>query len=70
MKKQSKASKPILDGQQRYLKMKLSIIDTGIGISEEGQRNLFIDFSKLTENSKRNSQGTGLGLSICKKIIE
>jgi signal transduction histidine kinase len=31
---------------------------------------LFIDFSKLDENSQRNKQGTGLGLSICKKIIE
>ena len=46
------------------------MIDTGIGISENGLKHLFIDFSKLNENSKRNSQGTGLGLSICKNIIE
>lgn len=46
---------PLEDGQQRYVKMRLSIIDTGIGISEEGQKHLFIDFSKLNENSKRNS---------------
>lgn len=46
------------------------MIDTGIGITEEGLKKLFIDFSKLDENSKRNSQGTGLGLSICKNIIE
>ena len=44
--------------------------NSGVGISKEGLKNLFIDFSKLDENSKRNSQGTGLGLSICKKIIE
>jgi len=48
----------------------ISIIDTGIGISPEGIQNLFIDFSKLQENSNRNKGGTGLGLSICKKIIE
>ena len=41
-----------------------------MGISEEGLKKLFIDFGKLDENSKRNSQGTGLGLSICKNIIE
>ena len=46
------------------------MIDTGIGISENCLKHLFIDFSKLDENSKRNSQGTGLGLSICKNIIE
>jgi signal transduction histidine kinase len=39
-------------------------------MSEEGCKKLFIDFSKLDENSQRNKQGTGLGLSICKKIIE
>ena len=50
--------------------MNISVIDTGIGISEEGVKKLFIDFSKLHENSKRNAQGTGLGLSICKNIIE
>jgi two-component system, sensor histidine kinase and response regulator len=48
----------------------MSVIDTGIGISEEGIKKLFIDFAKLDENSKRNTQGTGLGLSICKNIIE
>jgi signal transduction histidine kinase len=31
------------------------VIDTGIGISEEGLEKLFIDFGKLDENSKRNS---------------
>jgi len=44
--------------------------DTGVGISEEGLENLFIDFNKLQENQDRNKVGTGLGLSICKKIIE
>jgi len=46
------------------------IIDSGVGISQEGINNLFMDFGKLSENSERNKSGTGLGLSICKKIIE
>lgn len=53
-----------------YVHLQISIEDNGVGISEEGQKNLFIDFGKLTENGDRNKSGTGLGLSICKKIIE
>ena len=53
-----------------WVQLQISVIDTGIGISEEGRKKLFIDFGKLDENSMRNRQGTGLGLSICKKIIE
>jgi signal transduction histidine kinase len=41
-----------------------------MGIQPEGLKKLFIDFGKLDENSKMNTQGTGLGLSICKKIVE
>ena len=52
------------------IKINLSIIDTGLGISEEGIKSLFKNFGKLSENSHRNCQGTGLGLSICKQIIE
>jgi len=52
------------------LSFEIRIEDTGVGISEEGLKNLFVDFGKLKENSGRNRSGTGLGLSICKKIIE
>jgi len=43
--------------------------DNGAGISEEGQKNLFKDYSSLTEHRHNNSRGTGLGLCIVKKII-
>ena len=39
-------------------------------MSEEAQKKLFIDFSKLDENIKSNPGGVGLGLSICKNLIE
>lgn len=55
---------------ERYINLEMSVIDSGIGISEEGLKNLFIDFNKLDENAHLNTQGTGLGLSICKKLIE
>jgi signal transduction histidine kinase len=56
--------------KEKFLKLKISIIDTGCGISKKGLEHLFIDFSKLKENSERNPTGTGLGLSICKNIIQ
>lgn len=59
-----------INNENHYINLQVSIIDNGIGISEEGLKSLFIDFSRLEENSSRNKSGTGLGLSICKKIIE
>ena len=50
--------------------LEILIKDTGIGISEENIKKLFIDFGKLEDKEQRNTTGTGLGLSICKQIIE
>jgi signal transduction histidine kinase len=55
---------------ESYISLRLSVVDTGIGMTEEGVKMLFIDFGRLAENESRNKSGTGLGLSICKQIIE
>jgi K+-sensing histidine kinase KdpD len=44
----------------------IRIKDQGEGISKDGIKKLFVDFSRLEENQENNSRGTGLGLSICK----
>ena len=44
--------------------------DTGFGMTDQGIKNLFTDYSKLEDLESRNKSGTGLGLSICKSIIE
>lgn len=50
-----------LNGEEIYFFVR----DTGLGISEEGQKRIFQRFAKLNNFV----QGTGLGLSICQSII-
>ncbi len=46
------------------------IIDTGIGISEKQQEEIFEKFYQVDTSSTRQHEGVGLGLSICKPIVE
>ena len=54
----------------KFVKFKIEIIDSGMGIKKKNLDKLFMEFGKLDEHSKVNAQGTGLGLSICKRMIE
>lgn len=46
------------------------VSDTGIGISDEDQKNLFTKFFRSSNAISRGTPGTGLGLAISKGIIE
>jgi len=48
----------------------LSVTDTGIGMTEEQQKNIFANFTQADNSITRQYGGTGLGLSICKHLIE
>lgn len=46
-----------------------SVIDTGIGISQEKKKQMFKSFTQLDDSYSRKYGGTGLGLIISKKFL-
>jgi len=50
--------------------IKVSVKDTGVGISQESIPRLFKQFGRLRANQTMNSAGLGLGLFACKEICE
>lgn len=50
--------------------LKASVKDSGIGISEKDQKQLFKLFGKIQSSKDHNKQGIGLGLNICRQIVE
>ena len=53
-----------------YYQIEFEIEDTGIGISKENYKKIFLPFIQTDEGSSKKYSGTGLGLAISKKIIE
>jgi PAS domain S-box-containing protein len=58
---------PALESGQR-LPLKISVADTGIGLSAEDRRNLFAEFEQADAATRRQSGGTGLGLAISRRL--
>lgn len=62
-----------LSGEQtagRKFNLITEVIDTGIGISEEHQKELFEPYKQANGKIVQNYGGTGLGLYICKRLTE
>ncbi len=56
------------DSKKRVLNF--SIQDSGIGMDEDAQENVFKQFYQADQSNRKRYEGTGLGLAICKNFVE
>lgn len=60
----------LISGSESTVDLQFSVIDTGIGISEDKQSTIFQGFTQASNETTRKYGGTGLGLTIVKQLVE
>ncbi|WP_309497756.1 ATP-binding protein [Sulfurovum sp.] len=59
-----------IDQKDDEVTFKVSVSDSGIGLTQEQQEKIFEAYSQATASTARKSGGTGLGLTISSKIMK
>lgn len=60
----------VLSKSNGVCRLRVQVQDTGVGISPQGQANLFKQFHQADASVAREFGGSGLGLSLVKKLVD
>ena len=56
--------------KEKYAKVIIEVIDTGIGIEKKYHATIFDRFNQVIDENSENKGGSGLGLAITKQMVE
>lgn len=65
-----KLSASVIEMAKDAVLMRVSVKDSGIGISQVNQARLFQPFVQIDPNKNQQGKGTGLGLNICAHLVK